>query len=139
MGTEPLRVTATVRAAGELDCAPASGCPRCARGEGCGQAAWFSGRGPRRLHLATGAAQPGEQVTLELPAPRLLQATALVYGPPLAGLLGGALLGQPAGEAWAALGGMAGLVAGAALARWLAWRLAPRLAPVVVVGAVGRP
>ncbi len=137
MGAEPLRVSATVSAVGRLDCAPVSGCPRCARGEGCGQAAWFRRRAPHRLHLPTGSAQPGDRVMLELPARRLLQATLLVYAPPLAGLLGGAVLGQPAGEAWAATGGLAGLVGGTALARWLALRFAPRLAPVVVTDREG--
>ncbi len=132
MSAEPLRVRATVGAPGEVLCAPGATCPRCARGEGCGQAAWFSRRQPCRLTVLTGAAQPGQEVMLELPARRLLQAAALVYGLPLAGLLGGAVAGQGAGEAGAALAGVVGLLAGVIAARRLARRFARRLSPTVI-------
>lgn len=135
MSAEPLRVRATVGAPGEVLCAPGVTCPRCARGEGCGQAAWFSRRQPCRLSVLTGAAQPGQEVMLELPSRRLLQAAALVYGLPLAGLLGGAVVGQGAGEAGAVLGGVVGLLAGVIAARRLAGHFARQFSPTVIVAA----
>jgi sigma-E factor negative regulatory protein RseC len=98
--------------------------PRCG---GCdGACRWYGAGGSRRLTVATQRAFAiGTPVTLGVADRELLRGAAIVYGVPLAGLLGGALLGF---AAWGSdLGTAAG--AGAALAATLvaAWGLRARL------------
>lgn len=129
-GTE-LRVAGTVTAPGEVRCEGAAGCPRCARGEGCGQAAWFSRRQAAiSLSLPTGSLAVAAPVVLRLPASRLLWAAWLAYGLPLAGLLLGALAGHLlAGDRGAVPAAAAGLLASVALARVLARNTSSTLLP----------
>jgi len=126
-----LHIEARVSAAGEVSCTAVSGCARCARGEGCGQAAWFA---PRlqciRLALPTGSAALHTPVTLVLPASRLLRAAWLAYGLPLIGLTGGAILGHLLGGEPVAVGGsLVGLAAAVLLGRALAARAGAGLLP----------
>ncbi|MCC5866952.1 MAG: SoxR reducing system RseC family protein [Gammaproteobacteria bacterium] len=128
-----LEVVGTVTAADEVSLGVSSGCPRCDRGEGCGQGAWFAARSRTwRLSVPTGAAQVASTVRLTLPATRLLHAAALAYGLPLLGLVTGAVLGQLLGGEFPAVSGsIIGLLAGFALARRLAVRAAARLQPTL--------
>ena len=98
--------------------------PRC---RGCdGACRWYGEGGSRRLTVATQRAFAiGTPVTLSVAERELLRGAAIVYGLPLAGLSGGALLGF---AVWGSdLGTAAG--AGAALAAALvaAWGLRARL------------
>jgi sigma-E factor negative regulatory protein RseC len=98
--------------------------PRC---HGCdGACRWYGEGGSRRLTVATQRAFAiGAPVTLSVADRELLRGAAIVYGLPLAGLLGGALLGF---AVWGSdLGTAAG--AGTALAAALvaAWGLRARL------------
>lgn len=126
-----LEVTGWVTAADEVTLGVRSGCPRCDRGEGCGQGAWFTARSRTwRVGVPTGAAPINTPVRLTLPAGRLLHAAALAYGVPLLGLALGAAAGQIiGGERLAVAGSVIGLFAAFLLARRLAVRAAARLQP----------
>lgn len=128
-----LEVVATVSAADEVSLGVSSGCPRCDRGEGCGQGAWFAARARTwRLSVPTGAAPISTPVRLTLPATRLLHAATLAYGVPLLGLTAGAVAGQLlGGELLAVSGSIIGVLAASLLGRHLAARAAARLQPMV--------
>jgi sigma-E factor negative regulatory protein RseC len=93
--------------------------PRC---EGCeGLCAW---RLPRAQRMTFATALPlyvGQRVVVALPDRYLLLVSLLVYGLPLAGLLGGALAGL------AALGSDLGAAAGAAGGATIALLAGPKL------------
>jgi len=80
--------------------------PRC---HGCdGACRWYGDGGSRRLTVATRRAfAVGTPVTLSVADRELLRSAAIVYGVPLVGLLGGALIG------FAASGSDLGTAAGA--------------------------
>jgi positive regulator of sigma E activity len=96
----------------EIELAPQPGCHGCD-----GTCRWYGEGGSRRLTVATQRAfAVGTPVTLSVADRELLRGAAIVYGLPLAGLCGGALLGF---GVWGSdLGTAAG--AGAALAAALA-------------------
>lgn len=98
--------------------------PRCS---GCnGACRWYGEGSPRRLTVATQRAFAiGTPVTLSVADRELLRGAAIVYGLPLAGLLGGALLGF---AVWGSdLGTAAGAGAALAAALGAAWGLRARL------------
>jgi len=98
--------------------------PRC---RGCdGACRWYGGGGSRRLTVTTQRVfAVGTPVTLGLADRELLRGAAIIYGVPLVGLLGGALLGY---AVWGSDLGTAAC-AGAALAAALvaAWGLRARV------------
>jgi sigma-E factor negative regulatory protein RseC len=104
--------------------------PRC---EGCsGLCAW---RMPRAQHMTFATRQPlavGDSVVVAVPDRYLLLASMLVYGLPLAGLLGGALAGL------AALGSDLGAAVGAAVGIASAVLVAPALRSRVERGTLSR-
>ena len=105
----------------EVELAPL---PRC---HGCdGACRWYGEGGSRRLTVATRRAfAVGTHVTLCVTDRELLRSAAIVYGVPLAGLLGGALIGF---VAWGSdLGTAAGAGAALAVALVAAWALRARL------------
>lgn len=92
------------------------GCGRCHESGGCGgqHLTQMFCSTPRvyRLRNRVGA-QPGDRVSIVLPAGLLGCYATLAYGLPLLGLLLGALLGEGvSGEAGALLGGVAGCACG---------------------------
>lgn len=85
------------------------------------------------LELPRGDWREGDEVAVELPADRLLRASALTYLTPLAGLIAGLALGGAVGgalgvsqEAASAVAGVALMAAGFAAVRLIAPRLARR-------------
>lgn len=112
-------------------------CARCAAGRGCG-AAYFArllGAQPTEIDAGCpdGLPETGERVVLELSEPALLEAAALAYLAPLAGLVVGATLGamSGAGEAAAMFGAVAGVALGWGGAALYARGRADKLRPVV--------
>lgn len=67
--------------------------------------------------------QTGDEVIIGLPEEGMLQASLLLYGLPLLGLIGGMIATQPWGEGVAITAGVIGLLAGMALVRPLSRRL----------------
>ncbi|MCC5811958.1 MAG: SoxR reducing system RseC family protein [Ectothiorhodospiraceae bacterium] len=112
-------------------------CSSCAVRAGCGTATLASFFGHRREQISVNAPETlraGDPVLLEFDDSALLAGSALVYGLPLIGLLGGALLGgMLAGEAAAVATAFGGLAGGAVVARHRARRAAddPRFHPRV--------
>ena len=95
-----------------------TGCGGCAESGACGTAliaAWLGGR-QGRLRVANPIqAQPGDEVVVGLPERSLAQASRILYGLPLAGLLAGLIAGHEFGagsELLALWGGLLGLSAG---------------------------
>ena len=98
--------------------------PRC---RGCdGVCRWYGEGGSRRLIIATQCSFAiGTPVTLSVANRELLRGAAIVYGFPLGGLLGGALLGF---AIWGSdLGTAAGAGMALAAALVVAWGLRARL------------
>lgn len=97
-------------------------CARCAAGRGCG-AGILSGRpGNRRLEAMVEndlELAAGDVVNISLAHGSLLRATIFVYGLPLAGAAGAALLGHllALGDGGAAAMAVGGLFGGAAISR----------------------
>ena len=114
-------VTAVAAGRIEVELTPQPGCHGCN-----GACRWYGAGGSRRLTVATRRALAvGTPVTVSVADRELLRGAAIVYGLPLLGLLGGALLGF---AVWGSdLGTAAG--AGAALTATLAvaWGLRTRL------------
>ena len=96
-------------------------CARCAAGKGCGAGIFGKRQSLRRIEVTVperATIKTGDTVSLVMPSRELLAASAIVYGWPLAGGVGGALLAWVAGgsDAMAALLALAGIGVGA----WLA-------------------
>ena len=113
---------ATVIATVAVAAAPA--CARCAAGKGCGAGLIGTSQVPRTLTLPLPAGlqlRSGEQVTLRMLPARLLQASLLAYGLPLAVMLLLPLLAErvagPLNDAWLAGIALGGLAAAVACAR----------------------
>ena len=81
-----------------------------ARSKACGDctACASFGNGMQRVELenSLGAAE-GDRVLIELHAGRVMKASLIMYGVPLAALIAGVLLGSRFGDLYAALGGIA--------------------------------
>lgn len=139
MIAERARVLRTGNGVAWVQCESQAGCARCAAGTGCGGglfARLLRGRLQElpvetRLHL-----NPGDWVMVGLATSAVQNASLLLYGLPLAGLLLGAIAGhQLAGTDLAALVGMLiGLFGGLALVRRFAAGLGARagLQPVIL-------
>lgn len=120
-------------------CETQSGCARCAAGQGCGGGLFsrlLRGR-LQELPVTTEiAVQPGDWVLIGLSTSAVQNASALLYGCPLAGLLAGTIIGSQLspGDATTLIGLAAGLAAGLVLAHRLATRLAGKsaLQPVLL-------
>ena len=101
-----------------VDIDAAALCARCAAGKGCGAGLFGGTRRARRIEALL---EPGDDVVngdivnLTLAPKSLLQASVVVYGWPLTGALGGALLalGAQLGDAAAAALALLGLGTGA--------------------------
>lgn len=112
---------AAVASAGPL------GCKACQAQGGCGTASlarFFQRRSRVTWARNPLAAQPGDRVVVGLDERALLRAAWVAYALPLAGLLGGALLGEQLGgagikELAAAVAGLIGLIVGLAWSRQL--------------------
>jgi sigma-E factor negative regulatory protein RseC len=125
------RVVAVSDGRARLACEDEAACGACGSGRGCA-IRWFAGS-RRTLEVPDltddhQPLRPGQRVTIEAGEGEVLRAAAVVYLPPLAGLLVGAVLGRwiTAGDergamALAALGGVAGW--------WIARRLSRRSPP----------
>ena len=107
----------------ELELERDSSCGGCELRDGCGVGALGRLLGRRRKSLrvdTTRRLAPGDRVLLALPERALVRLSLLLYGLPLVGLLGGALLpallwpGAP--DAVAVVGGAAGFCVGAKIA-----------------------
>ena len=113
----------------------ASSCARCLAGRGCG-AGLLDASGCVRLEVALDgeSLEPGQQVELDMAPSRLVEASVLAYGLPLAGMIAAAALASGFGEIATIVAATGGGIAGfAASRRWLArsgclQRLRPRLA-----------
>lgn len=120
----------------ELELERDSSCGGCEARDGCGVGALGRLLGRRRNSLVIDTDRrllPGDRVVLALPERALVRLSLLVYGLPIAGLLGGALLPAAlwadAPDAVAVVGGAAGFCIGAKLAARRSARL-PREAVV---------
>lgn len=134
------RVVAVDAGRARLECAGLAACTGCGSGRGCALR-WLGRSRAGALEVPDqtderSRLQPGQAVTIAVGDAQLLRAVALVYLPPLAGLLGGALLGHglsPGGDAGTAIGALLGSVAGVWLARYGS-RVSP---PRITVRAAG--
>ena len=122
-----------------------SSCGSCAAAGGCGTSLLdrFLGRRPLRLQVENSlGVAAGEAVVVGVPESALLRAAAAAYLGPLAGLIGGAILGQHwplpstagATELTSIVGGVLGLVVALRLVAGYSARLAvdPRFRPVLL-------
>ncbi|WP_221799087.1 SoxR reducing system RseC family protein [Oceanobacter mangrovi] len=111
-----------------------SSCGGCQAKSGCGQSALEKIGRPVRLWVdTTESLAVGQRVVLDLPEGSLLLSSMTLYGLPLAGLIGGAVVGQAAGgETASMLIGGGGLLFGFAAARWFSNRYRKRWSPVIV-------
>lgn len=103
----------------EVDVDATSVCPRCAAGKGCGAGLFGGQSAANRINLelpADAEFRPGDTVSLSISSSRLLHASVLVYGLPLAGALlltfVGGLVIQPLGDAMAIVLAATGLAGG---------------------------
>lgn len=105
----------------EVELAPPPRCPGCN-----GACAWYAASGSRRITVAThDAFAVGTAVTVRVAHGELLRSAAIVHGLPLAGALGGALLGfaLSGSDLGTAAGGALALAAALLAARGLRGRL----------------
>lgn len=100
-------------------------CARCAAGKGCGAGLLGGQRTPARLELPAPENMRlavGDRVNLELLPANLLEASLLVYGLPLAGVVvalsAGWMIAGTLSDAYAIVLAIAGLLAGWAAARY---------------------
>lgn len=80
-----------------IEVEPAMICQRCATGKGCGAGLLGGNSGPKTIAVDVAGNNrilTGDAVTLSIAPMRLLYASFLAYGLPLAGALTGLLLGQ---------------------------------------------
>lgn len=139
--TERARV---LRVSGEtawVHCESQAGCARCAAGEGCGAGLFAKLLRGRLQELPVhippelaGRIGADDWVLLGLSVSAVQNASFLLYGLPLAGLLLGTVAGSQllAGDAGAFIGAVAGLGGGLWLARRRGAALGERLAPVLL-------
>lgn len=111
-----------------IESARQSACGSCASKGHCGTGLMgdaLSGGGhvSRVMALDSIGVAVGDEVIVGLPEEGMLQASLLLYGLPLLGLVGGMVAAQPLGEGAAIASGVAGLLAGLALVRPLTRRL----------------
>ncbi len=121
-----------------------SACAACAGEHGCGQRLLSKLTGKTTLiRVLTGAhanqlQRVGEVVSIGIPESVVVRGSLLIYSAPLAGLLGGAWLGQSlfVHDIWVALMAVAGLLAAGVGVRFLAWlaRNQINLQPVLLAG-----
>jgi len=113
-----------------------SACNSCNARAGCGQHSLSKLGRPMRLWVSTEQPlQPGQQVVLTLPDGSLALSALALYGLPLLGLIGGAVIGQLSGsDGWAGVAALAGLAGGFALARKLAARYQSQWQPTLKPG-----
>ena len=141
--TERARVLRVANGVAWVRCESQAGCARCAAGEGCGAGLFARLLGGRLqelpVRLSASAARepvPGEWVLIGLSTSAVQNASFLMYGLPLVGLLVGAVLGSIAREndLAALLGVVIGLAGGLALARWCAGRVTDHgnLQPIIL-------
>jgi sigma-E factor negative regulatory protein RseC len=114
--------TASAPVSAEVEVSGSVTCARCASGRGCGAALLGSGNGNRRIaaRIASGIhVQEGDEVCMELESRRLLLASWLVYGTPLAAALVASVAAYLAGlpDLYAALAASGGAGAGVVFAR----------------------
>ncbi len=135
MITEQAIVRRAVGARVELELQRESSCGGCEVRDGCGVGALGRLLGRRRKSLLVETErrlQPGDRVVLGLPERALVRLSLLIYGSPLAGLLGGALLPAVlwpgASDALAVAGGATGFWVGAKISAWRSKQLPRGLA-----------
>jgi sigma-E factor negative regulatory protein RseC len=129
------RVIAVAGGRARVACEDRLTCSACGSAGRCALKWFASSRGSPSLDVADLAVDdtrlvPGDAVILEIADGEILRAAATVYLTPLAGLLGGALLGNSAaerGDALAVALGLLGAAAGWLVARAWARRNPPRL------------
>ena len=99
-------------------------CPRCAAGKGCGAGLFGASNASKSIDVELPPAadiRPGDTVALSISPQRLLHASVLVYGLPLAGALALLLLGvlflPPLTDTVAVLLAVSGLLGGFLLGR----------------------
>lgn len=106
---------------------PATGCARCAAGEGCGQGLLGAMRArpvPEAFWVTVPAGEtlvPGDRMVLRMAPSDLVAGAAMVYLVPLLGLIMGAFLADIAGagsEGATTAAGVAGLVGGLLAVRY---------------------
>lgn len=113
-------------------------CARCEAGRGCGGGLLGSGKAERQVDIRIPegmSLKAGDRIRLVISSQQLLNAAALAYGVPLAGLL------VAAGAGWlltgddllSALTGAAGLIAGVWTSRWhvAAQSMCDRFVPII--------
>ena len=123
-----------------VHCESQAGCARCAAGEGCGAGLFAKLLRGRLQELPVnvpselvGQVGPGDAVLLGLPVSAVQDASLLLYGVPLAGLLVGAVAGgQLSGDPGAFIGAVAGLGGGLWFARQRGAAVGERLEPVLL-------
>ncbi len=122
------RVIAIEKGVALVESARQSACGGCASKGHCGTGLMgdaLSGAGhASRMYVPTALdLQPGDEVVIGLPEEGMLQASLMLYGLPLTGMLGGMVAAQPLGEGLAIVSGVIGLCVGMALVRPLSHRL----------------
>lgn len=139
--TERARVLRVSGGIAWVQCETQAGCARCAAGEGCGAGLFAKLLRGRLQELPVnvptelaGRITAGDPVLLGLSVSAIQNASLLLYGVPLAGLLLGAIGGSQVlmGDAGAFVGALAGLCAGLWFARWRGAALGERLEPVLL-------
>jgi positive regulator of sigma E activity len=117
----------------DLEFAPFAGCGGCA-----GTCLWKRLRAARLEHVqAREALAPGTEVTVELPARRVLVASLLVHGMPLAAILSGAAAGSLISGS--DLGTLAGVLVALAVTIPGLGRLRRRIETATIAGLVVTP
>lgn len=124
---ERARVLRTEGEIAWVQCESQAGCARCAEGRGCGGGVFARLLRHRLEELPVDneiRAAAGDAVLIGLEEQAVFNGALLMYGLPLAGLLGGAIAGHLlAGESGALLAGAFGLIGALALARGISGRL----------------
>lgn len=121
------RVVRLLGDAAEVETERQAACGICSASKGCGTALLADAfpKRQQRMRVSNGiGAQQGDRVVIGLDERALQRASYLLYGLPLLGLIGGALLGDAmasnwhvAGEPAAAIGGLCGVIAALLFAR----------------------